>query len=140
MSSVLRKMVSDVRRHKLQTPIVSFVVFPGGRGDETGLGVGYTLSRASNSVFPSLRVVGIAVSMGDEAAAWVEPGQLPTASGATAPPSEYLMAYRLHNASTPAEIASAVNTTPPTRRPHALTPTSNPPHPPPTPPPPPPPH
>jgi len=235
MSSVLRKMVSDVRRHKLQTAIVSFVVFlsaltgtlaltllvetdapydhafaqvngahllvwfessavseqqvaatrslppvaqaggpwrvvpasitiaggrvrdipvegrdqaggaidrltiDGGRwvqsngevvlsrelADETGLGVGYTLSPASNSVFPSLRVVGIAVSMGDEAAAWVEPGQLPTASGATAPPSEYLMAYRLHNASTPAEIASAVNTITASVRPDAVSGTSN---------------
>src|SRR5260370_5150458 len=77
--------------------------------DETGLGVGDTLSPASDSAFPSLRVVGIAVSMGEEAAAWVEPGQLPITSGANAPPAEYLMAYRLRNASTPSDIASAAH-------------------------------
>ncbi|HEX2680727.1 MAG TPA: ABC transporter permease, partial [Candidatus Dormibacteraeota bacterium] len=79
--------------------------------DETGLGVGDTLSPASDSSFPALHVVGIAVAMGNEAAAWVEPSQLPSTAGTRgAPPSQYLMAYRLRNASTPADIASAVDT------------------------------
>src|SRR5579864_4996502 len=43
--------------------------------DETGITVGDTLQAASDSSFPNLRVVGIAVAIGNDAAAWVEPGQ-----------------------------------------------------------------
>jgi putative ABC transport system permease protein len=76
--------------------------------DQTGLRVGDTLQAAGDSPFPSLRVVGVGVSLGDGPAAWVEPDQLPATGGPRQPPAEYLMAYRLHNASTPTDIATAV--------------------------------
>ena len=77
--------------------------------DEAGLHVGDTLTAASDSTLPSLRVVGIAVALGNDAAAWVEPGQLPAAGLPDQPPAEYLMAYRLHQASTLGDIAAAVD-------------------------------
>ena len=76
--------------------------------DETGLAVGDTLSAASDSQFPSLRVVGIAVEMGNGPAAWVEPSRLPTTNASDRPPAQYLVAYRLHNAATQADIAAAI--------------------------------
>ncbi|HVH62913.1 MAG TPA: FtsX-like permease family protein [Candidatus Dormibacteraeota bacterium] len=77
--------------------------------DETGLQAGDTLQAASDSTLPSLRIVGIGVSLGNDAAAWVEPAQLPANSLPDQPPAQYLVAYRLKHASTPADIASAVN-------------------------------
>jgi putative ABC transport system permease protein len=76
--------------------------------DETGLRVGDTLQAASDSTMPSLRVVGVGVSLGNDAAAWVEPDQLPATSGPRQPPAQYLVAYRLHNASTHADITNAI--------------------------------
>ncbi|HUZ68619.1 MAG TPA: FtsX-like permease family protein [Candidatus Saccharimonadales bacterium] len=76
--------------------------------DETGLGVGDTLEAASDSTFPALRVVGIAVEIGNGPAAWVEPSQLPAANLPDRPPAQFLVAYRLHQASTLADIASAI--------------------------------
>jgi putative ABC transport system permease protein len=76
--------------------------------DETGLAAGDTLQAASDSSFPHLRVVGVAVSIGNDAAAWVEPGQLPATNQPDRPPAQYLVAYRLHNASTQADIAGAI--------------------------------
>lgn len=75
--------------------------------DETGLRVGDRLAPASDSPLPSLGVVGIATAIGNDAAAWVVPGQLPPATGPL--PAQYLMAYRLRHASTPAQIAAAVD-------------------------------
>ncbi len=77
--------------------------------DETGLGVGDTLTAAADSAFPSLRVVGIAVALGNDAAAWVVPAQIPAPGAPNQPPAQYLMAYRLHSASTLGEIAAAVD-------------------------------
>jgi putative ABC transport system permease protein len=77
--------------------------------DETGLGVGDVLTAGGDSSLPSLRVVGIGVALGNDAPAWVEPGQLPTAGRPNQPPDEYLMAYRLHHASTLGDIAVAVD-------------------------------
>ena len=75
--------------------------------DEAGLRVGDTLAPGSDSPLPPLRVVGIATAIGNDAAAWVVPGQLPPVTG---PQSvQYLMAYRLRQASTPAQIAAAVD-------------------------------
>jgi putative ABC transport system permease protein len=75
--------------------------------DETGLTVGDALVPGSDSPLPELRVVGIATAIGNDAAAWVIPGQLPPVTGPL--PSQYLVAYRLHQASTPAQIAAAVD-------------------------------
>ena len=80
--------------------------------DETGLRVGDLLVAGSDSTLPSLRVVGIAVAIGNDAPAWVEPSQLPPDNQTrlpNEPPTQYLMAYRLHNASTLADIAAAVD-------------------------------
>jgi putative ABC transport system permease protein len=76
--------------------------------DETGLRVGDTLPAGSDSQFPSLKVVGIAVEIGNGPAAWVEPSQLPATNSPDQPPIQYFVAYRLHNSSTPADIASAI--------------------------------
>ncbi|HKW72938.1 MAG TPA: FtsX-like permease family protein [Candidatus Dormibacteraeota bacterium] len=76
--------------------------------DETGLRVGDTLQAGSDSTLPSLAVVGIAVALGNDAAAWVEPSQLPATVSPNLPPAQYLMAYRLKHASTAADIAAAV--------------------------------
>ena len=76
--------------------------------DETGLGIGDTLTAASDSTLPSLRVVGIAVALGNDAAAWVEPSQLATANASNHPPAQYIMAYRLRQASTQSDIAAAI--------------------------------
>ncbi len=76
--------------------------------DETRLGLGDTLTAASDSPLPSLHVVGIATALSNEAAAWVVPSQLPLVATAQ-PPQQYLMAYRLHQAPNAAEIASAVD-------------------------------
>jgi putative ABC transport system permease protein len=76
--------------------------------DETGLAVGDALAPGTDSPLPSLRVVGIATAIGNEAAAWVMPGQLPAVS--TAPvPQQYLMGYRLRQASTAAQITAAID-------------------------------
>jgi putative ABC transport system permease protein len=75
--------------------------------DETGIGVGDMLAPASDSPLPALRVVGIGTAIGNDAAAWVIPGQLPQVTGGR--PAQYLMAYRLRQASTPAQIAAAVD-------------------------------
>ena len=74
--------------------------------DETGLGVGDTMQAAADSSLPSLRVVGVGVAIGNDAAAWVEPSQVPTSPNR--PPAQYLMVYRLHQASTHADIAAAI--------------------------------
>jgi len=76
--------------------------------DETGLATGQTLVAASDSTFPSLTIVGVAISLGRDSDVWVEPGQLPQTATAGVPPPQYLMAYRLKHASTQADIASAV--------------------------------
>jgi putative ABC transport system permease protein len=76
--------------------------------DETGLRVGDTLAPGPDSTLPSLGVVGIATALGNDAAAWVVPGQLQRLTAA-APPQQYLMAYRLRQASTAAQIAAAVD-------------------------------
>ena len=76
--------------------------------DETGLRAGDTLTAASDSALPSLKVVGVAVAIGNDAAAWVEPSQLPAASRPGQPPLLYLMAYRLHRAATQSDIAAAI--------------------------------
>src|SRR5262249_7168922 len=75
--------------------------------EETGLRVGDTMQAASDSPLPSLRVVGIGVALGNDAAAWVEPGQLPSNSSPNQPPAQYLMAYRLRHSATPRDIAPA---------------------------------
>jgi putative ABC transport system permease protein len=75
--------------------------------DETGLGVGDSLAPGNDSPLPSLRVVGVATGLGSEAAAWVVPGQLPPTPTAQVP-QQYLMAYRLRQASTAAQITSAI--------------------------------
>src|SRR5262245_32332507 len=77
--------------------------------DETGLRVGDTMQAASDSPLPSLRVVGIGVALGNDAAAWGEPGQLPSNSSPNQPPAQYLMAYRLRHSATAGDIASAVD-------------------------------
>ena len=76
--------------------------------DENRLAVGDTLAAAADSPFPSLRVVGIAVAIGNDAAAWVKQSQLPAGSLPDRPPAQFLVAYRLHHASTQADIASAI--------------------------------
>ena len=76
--------------------------------DETGLGVGDTLARGADSTLPSLRIVGIATAIGSEAAAWVLPSQLPNLTTAQVP-QQYLMAYRLRQASTAAQITAAID-------------------------------
>ena len=76
--------------------------------DETGLAVGDALAPGSDSPLPSLRIVGIATAIGGEAAAWVMPGQLPAVSTAQLP-QQYLMAYRLRQASTAAQITAAID-------------------------------
>ena len=93
--------------------------------DETGLRVGDILGAASDSTLPSLQAVGIAVAIGNDAAAWVEPGQLPASAVPNQPPAEYLMAYRLHRASTQADIASAVDAISNAVPANAVTDTSN---------------
>lgn len=76
--------------------------------DETGLVAGDTLQPSTDSSFPALRVVGIAVEIGDGPAAWVEPAQLSATTASDQPPAQYLVAYRLRHASTQADIASAI--------------------------------
>jgi putative ABC transport system permease protein len=76
--------------------------------DETGLGVGDSLSPGADSPLPPLKIVGIATAIGGEAAAWVVPGQLPQLTTAQLP-QQYLMAYRLHQASTAAQITAAID-------------------------------
>ena len=76
--------------------------------NETGLGPGDTLSAAGDSPFPPMQVVGIAVAIGGDAAAWVEPSQLPSTGSPNRPPDQLLVAYRLHNASTQADISAAI--------------------------------
>lgn len=76
--------------------------------DETQLAVGDTLQAASDSTLPNLTVVGIAVSLANEAAAWVVPQQLSLTTAPNMPPAEYMVAYRLHDAGTPAEISAAI--------------------------------
>jgi putative ABC transport system permease protein len=85
------------------------VVLSSQLADETSLGPGDTLPAASDSTLPSLHVVGIAVALGNEAAAWVEPDQLPAANAPDQPPAQYLVAYRLRHASAHADIAAAVD-------------------------------
>jgi putative ABC transport system permease protein len=77
--------------------------------DETQLRAGDTLAAAADSPLPSLQVVGIAVALGNDAAAWVEPAQLPATSAPNQPPTQYLMAYRLKQASTSRDIAAAID-------------------------------
>jgi putative ABC transport system permease protein len=77
--------------------------------DESGLQVGDTLSPAVDSPLPSLRIVGIAVAVGNDAAAWISPHQLTVTTSAKHPPVQYLVAYRLHHASTAADIRSATD-------------------------------
>ena len=76
--------------------------------DESQLTVGDTLQAAADSTLPDLKVVGIAVSLGNDAAAWVEPQQLPLTSAANQPPAQYLVAYRLRAAATPGDIDAAI--------------------------------
>lgn len=76
--------------------------------DETGLGLGDTLTPGADSPLPSLRIVGTATAIGGEAAAWVLPGQLPQLTTAQLP-QQYLMAYRLRQASTAAQITAAID-------------------------------
>ena len=78
--------------------------------DETGLGVGDTLQAAGDSALPSLRIVGVGVALGNDAAAWVESSQLPAAPAQNQPPAQYLVAYRLHHASTASDITAAIAT------------------------------
>ncbi len=77
--------------------------------DETGFQVGDTLTAGTGSTLPSLRVVGIGVSLGNDAAAWVEPSQLPPTMASDQPPPQYLMVYRLNHAATATDIAAAVD-------------------------------
>jgi len=77
--------------------------------DEAGFRVGDTMTAAADSTLPSLRVVGIGVSLGNDAAAWVEPDQLPATSGPRQPPAQFLVAYRLRHASTKGDIAAAID-------------------------------
>ena len=77
--------------------------------DETGWRVGDTMTAPGGSTLPSLQIVGIGVAIGNDAAAWVEPGQLPATGGANQPPAQYLMAYRLQHASTSSDIAAALD-------------------------------
>lgn len=77
--------------------------------DEVGLQIGDSLAPGTDSTLPALRVVGIAVAIGNDAAAWVWPGQLPQTTSPNTPPPQYLVAYRLHHASSAAEIRAAFN-------------------------------
>ena len=76
---------------------------------ETGLQVGDTMSPATDSPLPALRVVGIAVALGNDAAAWVLPSQIPVTTNPGQPPAQYVVAYRLHHAATAADMRSAVD-------------------------------
>ncbi len=93
--------------------------------DATGLGVGDTMTAAADSSLPALHVVGIGVSFGNDAAAWVEPDQLPATADPHQPQPQYLVAYRLHQASTHADIASAIDAITASVPPGALSDTSN---------------
>lgn len=77
--------------------------------DDTGFGVGDELTAGADSPLPSLRVVGVATAIGSDAAAWVVPDQL-THGTTAALPQQYLMAYRLRQASTAAQITAAIDT------------------------------
>ena len=92
---------------------------------ETGLRVGDTLVAGADSTLPSLRVVGIAVALGNDAPAWVEPSQLPAAGLPNQPPTQYLMAYRLRDAATPAAIAASIDAITASVPPNAVNDTSN---------------
>jgi putative ABC transport system permease protein len=77
--------------------------------DNSGLQVGDQLLPGSDSEFPALRVVGVAVSLGNDAGAWVEPGQLPQVQRPDQPPAQLMMAYRLRHATTAADIRTALD-------------------------------
>src|SRR5579859_5315725 len=77
--------------------------------DLTGLGVGGTLEAAGDSALPSLHVVGVALALGNDAAAWVEPAQLPAIATPNQPPAQYLMVYRLRHALTQSDIVAALD-------------------------------
>jgi putative ABC transport system permease protein len=74
--------------------------------DRSGLNVGDNLASGTDSPFPTLKIVGVATSISDDATAWVEPSQFHFATSRNAP-AQYLMAYRLYHASTMSEITSA---------------------------------
>jgi putative ABC transport system permease protein len=76
--------------------------------DETGFGVGDALTPGADSTLPSLKIVGIATTIGGEADAWVMPGQLPHLTTAQVP-QQYLMAYRLRQASSAAQITAVID-------------------------------
>jgi putative ABC transport system permease protein len=76
--------------------------------DETGFGVGDALTPGADSTLPSLKIVGIATTIGSEADAWVMPGQLPHLTTAQVP-QQYLMAYRLRLAASAAQITAAID-------------------------------
>lgn len=92
--------------------------------DETGLRVGDTLTPGSDSPLPALRIVGVATGLGNDAAAWVVPAQLSRVT-TSEPPQQYLMAYRLRQASTPAQINVAVDAITGSLPPNAVIDTSN---------------
>src|SRR5579864_3539695 len=77
--------------------------------DAMGLQVGDSLTPGSDSPLPSLRAVGIGVSIGREAAAWVSPAELPTTPGRGQPVAQYLVAYRLHHAATATDIQKGLD-------------------------------
>jgi putative ABC transport system permease protein len=82
--------------------------------EDLGVLVGDHISVAPGQGVGSLRVVGIAAAVNDTADAWVTPAQaaaitpvIVSAKGVTQPPGATVMTYRLHAASTPADIQTA---------------------------------
>jgi putative ABC transport system permease protein len=70
------------------------------------LALGDTLTPAAGSGLPPLKVVGVALGVGEPIAAWVLPRQLPVSAAGKAQP-QYWMYYRLHAAAAPADITGA---------------------------------
>jgi putative ABC transport system permease protein len=82
--------------------------------EELSLGVGGHIDAAPDQGVASLLVVGIAAAVSDGADGWTTPAQalaihavVVGAKGVGSPPAASLMMYRLHAASTPADIQAA---------------------------------
>ena len=89
-----------------QTP--TEVVLAQSTSGELGKQVGDVVSPASGSPIPALTVVGIAASVGDNAAAWALPAAVPLITAGKLPTS-YVMAYRLVHAGTTREVSAVAN-------------------------------
>ncbi|MDQ6710548.1 MAG: hypothetical protein M3Z11_08330, partial [Candidatus Dormibacteraeota bacterium] len=76
--------------------------------DKVGLQPGATVTSASDSPIPAMRVVGIVASIGSGPGAWALPTSVPVLTSSK-PETTFLMAYRLVNAGTQQQIKTVAD-------------------------------